>query len=254
MNSLLKPHVTQGTVIHNPPDSSIRLAIPPGHINRYKVAQLDDYTGLSRNAFLRRPPLKISLEARVNRRDIEGTWGFGLWNAPLNVRMGSGFRQLLPAFPNAAWFFYASPENHLSFKERSPGHGFLVQTFRSTPMPLWAFAPAAVFLPLLLVRPAARLIRKLISKRIVEDDSKRVPDEAITDWRRYVVDWTDENVIFGIGGETIHTSLNSPHGPLGVVIWIDNQYAAFTPEGRLSYGTLAVREPAWLEIRDLTIT
>ncbi len=28
----------------------------------------------------------------------------------------------------------------------------------------------------------------------------------------------------------------SPHGPLGFIAWIDNQYAIVTPQGRLGWG------------------
>jgi hypothetical protein len=39
---------------------------------------------------------------------------------------------------------------------------------------------------------------------------------------------------------------------LGLVIWIDNQYAAFTPDGRLASGLLEGKEE-WLEIEGLEI-
>jgi len=45
----------------------------------------------------------------------------------------------------------------------------------------------------------------------------------------------------------------SPHPPLGLVIWIDNQYAAFTPEGKIGFGVLENPEPAWLEIKDIEL-
>jgi hypothetical protein len=35
------------------------------------------------------------------------------------------------------------------------------------------------------------------------------------------------------------------------VLWIDNQYAALPPKGRLSFGTLPVPQPAWIEIADI---
>ena len=38
---------------------------------------------------------------------------------------------------------------------------------------------------------------------------------------------------------------------LGVVIWIDNQYAALPPDGRLRYGTLENQERAWIEIKNI---
>lgn len=44
-----------------------------------------------------------------------------------------------------------------------------------------------------------------------------------------------------------------PKGRLSLVIWIDNQYAAFTPEGQLRYGTQETSESPWLEISCLTI-
>jgi hypothetical protein len=37
-----------------------------------------------------------------------------------------------------------------------------------------------------------------------------------------------------------------------LVIWIDNQYAAFTPQGQVRFG-LEATPPAWLEIRGLRI-
>jgi hypothetical protein len=45
----------------------------------------------------------------------------------------------------------------------------------------------------------------------------------------------------------------SPNPPLGAVIWIDNQYAAFTPEGKIGFGVLDNPEPAWLEIKDVEV-
>ena len=45
----------------------------------------------------------------------------------------------------------------------------------------------------------------------------------------------------------------SPKPPLGLVIWLDNQYAAFTPEGKIGFGVLENTEPAFLEIRELEI-
>ena len=38
----------------------------------------------------------------------------------------------------------------------------------------------------------------------------------------------------------------------GVIIWIDNQYAAFTPEGNIAFGVLEGGDE-WLEIEDLEI-
>ena len=45
----------------------------------------------------------------------------------------------------------------------------------------------------------------------------------------------------------------SPRPPLGLVIWIDNQYAAFTPEGKIKRGSEENLSEAWLEIENVEI-
>ena len=74
-----------------------------------------------------------------------------------------------------------------------------------------------------------------------------------TDWHGYSLEWSEERVSFEVDNVQVFESTVSPHAPLGVVIWIDNQYAAFTPEGKLGFGVLENPEPAWLEIRDVEI-
>ena len=51
----------------------------------------------------------------------------------------------------------------------------------------------------------------------------------------------------------VFESVVSPNPPLGLIIWIDNQYAAFTPEGKIGFGVLENPEPAWLEVKDVEI-
>jgi hypothetical protein len=60
-------------------------------------------------------------------------------------------------------------------------------------------------------------------------------------------------VSFSVDGTLAFESSVSPNPPLGLVIWIDNQYAAFTPEGKIGFGVLENPEPAWLEVRDIDL-
>jgi hypothetical protein len=39
-----------------------------------------------------------------------------------------------------------------------------------------------------------------------------------------------------------------------MVLWIDNQYAAFTPQGGLHFGRLLTAETAWLEIDSISVS
>jgi hypothetical protein len=56
-----------------------------------------------------------------------------------------------------------------------------------------------------------------------------------------------------VEGKPVLETATAPFGPLGLVLWVDNQYAALAPDGRLGFGTLENTEPAWLDIADLEV-
>ena len=55
------------------------LKIPPGPKGNYRLAQLDDYCTHARDRLPWKPPVTLSLRARVSVSDHPGTWGFGFW-------------------------------------------------------------------------------------------------------------------------------------------------------------------------------
>ncbi len=216
----------------------------------YRIAQTDDYSRLSRKDFLHIPPISLSLKARVSADILPGTWGFGFWNDPFALGIGvkgSGFR--LPALPQAAWFFYGSPRNDLSFQSSAPANGLMASVFTSKQVPavvLPLALPGLIFLP---IKPIARLMRKFASKFI--HDSFVSLDMDVTTWHTYQLDWLADSVHFKVDDKVVFTSQYSPKPPLGLVIWIDNQYAAFSADGSVHYGTETNPEPAWMEIKDM---
>jgi hypothetical protein len=263
-----------------------RLSIPAGGANQYRLAQLDNYAQLQRGRFPLRFPVGLSLSARASSSSILGTWGFGLWNDPFGLSLGFGGNPLrLPTLPNAIWFFGASNESYLSFREpraernevktkrplqskfpfedqdlgtnrtstawrqerhsaqREVANGFLAQTFRSPRFHPWLI-PAGLVLPF-----SRRKTRQLLGKVIDEDGVALSVD--VTQWHRYQLDWREERVAFEVDDVQVFESHVSPNPPLGLVIWIDNQYAAFTPEGKIGFGVLENPEPAWLEIKNI---
>ncbi len=230
-----------------------RLTIPASRQFGYRLAQLDDYSDLTRPNFPHRSltpstalRTSLSLRARASSDSIPGTWGFGVWNDPFIFSLGLGgvpFR--LPTLPNAAWFFGASPQNHLSFRDDRPGHGFLVQTFRA-PMLHPILVPAALAMPF-----SRKTTRRMLGRVIEEDGTALSVD--VTQWHGYRLEWSPKRVLFELDDVTVLETSVSPRGPLGVVIWIDNQFAAFTPEGKLAFGFLEGNEE-WIEIEDIEIT
>jgi hypothetical protein len=259
----MKPNFTSGAYVTPLEAGAWRLEIPFGPKGHYRLAQLDDYAGLPRKSFLWQPPLNFSLRARVSSLNIPGTWGFGLWNDPFSLSLGfGGGTRRIPALPNAAWFFFASPENYLSFRSDKPAQGFLAQTFRSLQIPAPILALGGISLPLLAWPRLARKLRPVFRRMIKEDSflltSKTFQDFGIlegldsTQWHTYILRWEINQVTFQVDDQTYKTPV-TPNGPLGLVIWIDNQFATFPPDGRVSYGSLPNPRSEWLEIDELRI-
>jgi hypothetical protein len=248
----LQPSLTAGAEISEARDGVWRLGLPPGEAKRYRLAQLDDYSSLSRRQFQNQAPILLSLRARASSAEIPGTWGFGLWNDPfgMGVLAGKGLLRL-PALPNTAWFFFASPPNYLSLRDDLPAQGGLAATFRS---PAWAntLLPLGILtLPLLAFPSAARMLRRL-GRQIVQQAAISLPDDP-TEWHDYNLQWKIDQACFRVDGSTILETEVSPCNRLGLVVWIDNQYLSFTPDGILRYGLLASQEQNWIEVSELCL-
>jgi hypothetical protein len=259
MEFRLSPRLAGGATI-NPTAEGWRLEIPAGLARTFRLAQLDDYALTPRSRLRHVPPWNFRLRARLSSVDLPGTWGFGLWNDPFGLSLGFGGKPAsLPALPQTAWFIHASQPNWLSLRDGSifgsdlaiPANGFLAGTFRSPRLPSILFLPGLLAFPLSVIRPISHLLRRLAGRIIRQDAVRLILD--VTQWHEYSIHWLCECCTFLVDGNEIMTTSCSPHPPLGVVIWIDNQFAAWTPAGKLTYGTLDT-PAAWLEIENLMIT
>jgi hypothetical protein len=269
----LNPRTTPGASV-TPTENGWRLQIPAGPAGTYRLAQLDNYrsrfpVNASTTLSLRcrvSPPLPPPIFAQSNsasgeneagrkwgeRGGLPGTWGFGFWNDPFTVSLGlQGTARRLPVLPSAAWFFHASNENHISLQNHLPGNGFLAQCFSSPKIPSLLLAPALLVLPFMFSKTFAKWIRAFAGK-IIHEDAKRL-DVDVTQWHEYRLKWSPSHVEFNLDGAPLFETETSPRGPLGLVIWIDNQYAAFTPDGKIRAGTQENPAPAWMEIADLEV-
>jgi hypothetical protein len=243
----LQARQSTGSALDRLSEGSWRLAIPAGPAGAYRWAQLDDYMHSPRSRFPWRASVRLELRARISSARLPGTWGFGFWNDPFNASLGvGGTARRLPALPNAAWFFYAGQPNHLAFRDDHPASGFLAAAFSSPLIPSFALAPAALAFPLLAVPPAARWLRRA-ARLIIDEDAALVPGDP-AQWHAYRLDLGKEQVSFFVDGKEIFSSRVVPRGKLGLVIWLDNQFAAFPPSGRLRTGTSLNPEPAWLDV------
>ncbi len=219
---------------------------PRGSAKQYRLAQLDDYQALRRAAFPWSPPATLSLQARISRKRLGGTWGFGFWNDPFGLAMGAGSKFLrLPALPQAAWFFSASPKSYLSLRDDFPANGFFVQALRSATMSPRLIVAGLTF-------PFAPKTTRQMIRGSIDENAGRVDVDPL-DWRSYKIEWQASRTRFFVDDELVRESPVSPKPPLALVLWIDNQYAAFEPNGKLRWGVEASSTDGWLEVRALEV-
>lgn len=216
---------------------------------RYTDAQIDDYQGLPRRGFLWRPPLTLTVRARFSHQsgELNGTAGFGFWNDPFVM---TGRR--LPTLPRAIWFFYASSPSNMKLDLHTPGHGWKAATLDALRLPFFLLAPTAPVAVLLMnIRPMYRALWPIGQRAM--GVSEAALEVSMTEWHTYVIEWETKAARFSVDDELKLETPSSPSGPLGFVMWLDNQYAVVKPWGRFGYGLLEAPGRQWMEVDTLTI-
>jgi hypothetical protein len=232
-----------------PTGSTLRFSLDGANSKRYSNAQIDDYQGLPRRHFVWRPPLKLRVRARFSDpARLQGTAGFGFWNDPFLM---TGKR--LPTLPQAAWFFFASAPSDMKLDLETPGRGWKAATIDAARPAALALAPTAPLAVLMMnLKPVYRRLWPPIQQALHIGEAELGADMA--QWHTYVLEWGQNKCHFSLAGcpEAV-LEAPSPRGPLGFVMWLDNQFLAVTPWGRLRWGLLNVPDRQWMEVDELEI-
>jgi hypothetical protein len=248
-----------------PTGSTLRLVTAGAISRKYSDAQIDDYQGLPRRRFPWRPPLRLTVRARFSHpagdgsagpvlseaegltTGLQGTAGFGFWNDPFLM---TGAR--MPTLPRAIWFFYGSPPSNMKLDLRTPGYGWKAATIDALRPAALLLAPLAPLVVLLMnLRPLYRALWPPIQRTL--DVREATVEVDMTEWHTYVLEWETRWARFSVDGEPVLEDAPSPRGPLGFVMWLDNQYMVATPWGRLGWGLLDVPGRQWMEVDRLAI-
>ncbi len=248
----LQPHLLGGGRAEMDDVGGFQLSIPPTS-SGYVDAQLDDYKGLSRSEFSWTAPVALRLRARASHPSPPGTLGFGFWNDPFGISLsGAGSVRRFPAAPQALWFFYGSKPNDFSFVDGVEGSGLKAATLRSVRYPAALLVPGAAAAFLLASLP---LLRRWIVPMVRRQAAATevLLDAPLDEWHDYALTWGSDGAVFMVDGEIVAETDIVPHGPLGFVTWIDNQYAVLSEAKGIRFGLLPINEEYSLEILDLQV-
>ncbi len=238
-------------------DAGLRLVVRAGDPRLYSNAQIDDYAGIPRRQFPHRPPLVLSLRARFSHEaatgrapGLLGTAGFGFWNDPFMMT-----DRRPPMLPRALWFFYAGPPSDMKLDLATPGRGWKAASIDALrPSVMGPALAAPLLVPLMNIPAVYRRVWPAIQRRLRIAES--LVYAPMTDWHTYRIEWgtgpRQDRARLLVDGALL-LDAPAPRGPLGLVIWCDNQYMVVRPWGRLGLGLVEVGRQ-WLEVADIDIT
>jgi hypothetical protein len=135
--------------------------------------------------------------------------------------------------------------------DEQPGNGAMAGVYFSPQIPSLFISSAVLFSPLLASKPTSRWLRSLASKLIRHEIVPIQIDPTM--WKHYKINWRPNEVNFEVDDQVVFRSTLAPKPPLALVLWLDNQYGAWRPDGGWGYGTLPVSADSWVEIKDLRI-
>ncbi len=230
-------------------DATLCLVNADTSSSHYTNAQLDDYQGLPRRRFLWRPPLALTVRARFShsKGELRGTAGFGFWNDPFLMT-----DRRVPTLPRAIWFFYGSPPSDMKLDLNTSGQGWKAATVDALRPIALLLVPLALPAALLMnLRPLYHALWPPIQRAL--NVREALVDVPMTEWHTYVIAWGEERSTFTVDGQTVLGDAPSPWGPLGFVMWLDNQYMIVKPWGRFGWGLLEAPGLQWLEVDHLAI-
>jgi hypothetical protein len=236
-------YVLPGSALE-PTGSSWRFVNDPAPAGTYTDAQIDDYQGLKRRDFRWRPPLTLTVSARFSHPagTLRGTAGFGFWNDPFLM---TGWR--MPTLPRAIWFFFGSPPSDMKLALDVPGHGWKAATIDALRLPFFLLAPTApLAVPLMNLRPLYRALWPVGQRAI--GVSEALLDAPMTGWHTYRIAWGEDRARFSVDERVVLDCDTPPSGPLGFVMWIDNQAMIVAPWGRFAWRALDLPHRQWMEV------
>ena len=223
----------------------LRFVVDGAQAGQLSDAELDDHRTAPRERLAWRPPLRLTVRARMSHRagEMLGTAGFGFWNDPFDW-VGN-----VQTPPNALWFFYGSPHSDMAFVPGVRGHGWKAATLNAGRADKLTMALGNFVFKL---PGLSKLVFNLAQTRIHAHE-KILDDVALTEWHVYRLDWRAQEAIFFVDEVPVLRAPHPPTVPLGFVAWVDNNAATMGPGRDFDFQRIAVPQRQWMELAQVQI-
>ena len=139
----------------------------------------------------------------------------------------------------------------MAFVPGVAGHGWKAATLTTGRWPSLLLAPAALGAVLLTRLPGLGRPVMNLARRFVRAHEAPLADVALDQWHSYELVWGETEARFSVDGQERLSAPAPTQGPLGFVMWIDNQYAIASDDGHFGFGVRPLAEPQWLEVAGL---
>lgn len=223
----------------------LRFIVDGAEQGQLSDAEIDDHRTVPRERLLWKPPLRMTVRARMSHRagEMLGTAGFGFWNDPFDW-IGN-----VAVPPNALWFFYASPQSDMAFDPTARGHGWKAATLNggNADRLTMALGNFVFRLP-----GMSRLVFRVAQTRIHAHE-RTLDETVLTDWHEYRLEWLPREAIFFVDDAEVFRAPNPPTMALGFVAWVDNNFTAMGPGREFSFGRMAIPQRQWMEVSRVRI-
>ena len=208
-------------------------------------AEMDDHRTVPRERLAWKPPLQLSIRARMSHPagEMLGTAGFGFWNDPFD------WAGNVQAPPNALWFFYASPQSDMAFDPSARGHGWKAATLNAGRADPVTMAIGNFVFQL----PGMSKLVFAVAQTQIHAHEKILDEIALTDWHDYQIDWSEREARFRVDGAEVFIAPNPPRMPLGFVAWVDNNAAVMGPGREFEFKRIAIGQRQWMELEYVKI-
>jgi hypothetical protein len=127
------------------------------------------------------------------------------------------------------------------------GYGWKAATLDASRPGFLALAPTAPIGIFLMRVPALYRTLYPIAQQAL-GVAEAIISSPITEWHTYTLNWLGSEVRFTVDDQLVLTAPFSPRAPLGFILWVDNQFAIVTPQGRLGGGVIGLEASQWLEV------